>query len=218
MTGTRGRGDPPTLDQVIARGVREARLSRGLTQEALARRLREGGFTGWTRGRVAALETRRRAVSAGDLLSLAIALGVRPADLVRGGPPAVRLDDGSEVELERLRRSLQNKLATVRRTLGIGGPVLDARGELERRLAARLGVDPLVVAGTAHRLWGRSATAERDARTPAGSPVGVRRHVSRAIRREIEEALPRQDPGRGGPPSSGRRRPTGAHGTAEGPP
>lgn len=42
-----------------------------------------------------------------------------------------------------------------------------ASGEAEQRAARRFGVSPLVVALVAHHLWGRSLTAERDARFAA---------------------------------------------------
>jgi len=183
-----------------------------MTQEQLAARLRDLGFVGWTRSMVAALETRRRQVSAGDLVSLALAFGRPPGDLVSTAWSLLSLDDGSKVSAEVAERVLSGKLRAIRE-LGLGGePVLPveatdrewvsraAKGELEGKIAARLGVPPERVVQAALRLWQRSPTAERDRRAP-GSP-GRKRWASRLIREELEAEI--DAPPRRGPPRASK--------------
>jgi len=62
-----------------------------------------------------------------------------------------------------------------------------AGGRLEGAIAAKEGLDPVTVAAAAFRLWGRSATEERDAR--ARDSGAARQSVSRAVRREIADSL-----------------------------
>jgi transcriptional regulator with XRE-family HTH domain len=72
-----------------------------------------------------------------------------------------------------------------------------AAGEAEQNAARTFGVEALEVAAAAHRLWGRSLTAEREARVEAesggdipASAVRARRgHVTRALLAELEKLL-----------------------------
>jgi transcriptional regulator with XRE-family HTH domain len=199
-----------TLNEAIARRVRRLREERGWTQDRLADRLREAGFTGWSRSMVAALETRRRQVSAGDLIALSAALGVPPADLVPRRSGSVSLDNGSSISLERAvlilgggassggTRAGRSPGRPARPTArGAPSPKAVARvakGELERRLARILGVRPEDVAEAALRLWGHSATEERDRRAPDPGRLGVKRDASRWVRQELEVEM--KKPGR----------------------
>ena len=80
-----------SLDVAIAEGVHTLRRQHDWTQEHLASRLRELGFLSWTRSMVAALETRRRQISAEDLFCLSVALGVSPGALIETGLIWIRL-------------------------------------------------------------------------------------------------------------------------------
>ncbi|MDP9340606.1 MAG: helix-turn-helix transcriptional regulator [Actinomycetota bacterium] len=205
------RGTEWSLNEAIAEGVRELRASRGWTQDRLADRLRAAGFLGWTRAMVGALETRRRQVSAGDLVALSVAFGVHPQDLLpaRSGP--VVLDDGTAVPLEAVRLALGGKPRAAERTIGPIPPVETgagtlraglpavkvpralveraAKGELELHIARSLGLDPREVAATAFALYGRSATGERERRAPDPRRPGVKRQASRRIIGEIRSAV-----------------------------
>jgi len=224
----RGAAPAPTsLNEAIAEGVRELRAGRGWTQDRLADRMRAAGFLGWTRAMVGALETRRRQLSAGDLVALSVAFGVPPGDLIPRRPGSVRLDDGTPVPLEAVRLALGGKPKAAERALGGIPPKTGAgarraqspgrkapralieraaKGELELHIARSLGIDPHEVAATAFGLYGRSATEERDRRAPDPGRPGVKRQVSRRIIREIRSAVEaRADQGRPGhdrPPSS----------------
>ena len=66
-------------------------------------------------------------------------------------------------------------------------------GEAERQIARRLQVEPSEVVGLSQRLWGRSLTEERDARSVGfkGNPEGRamhRAHISRRLQQELLEA------------------------------
>jgi len=195
-----------TLNEAIARRVRQLREERGWTQDRLADRLREAGFTGWTRSMGAALETRRRQGSAGDLVALSAALGVPPSELVPPRSGSVSLDNGSLISLQRASlilggrqtspdRDAPQPPARSPRSTAKGSPSRDAvaraaKGELERRVARVLGVGSEEVAEAALRLWGSSATDERDRRAPDPRKLGVRRNASRHVREELEAAMP----------------------------
>jgi transcriptional regulator with XRE-family HTH domain len=202
------------MDEAIAEGIRTLRSTHGWTQEQLAGRLRELGFIEWTRSMVAALETRRRQISAEDLFSMSLALGVPPGGLIEQGLLWIRLPGGVVTGADTVRKVLSGELdlgsppraAAVsdsfadlpsdrkeqyKGMMAMRGSVsavdLASRGELERRIARRNGVSPREVAEIALRLFGRSATDERDARAP--SRPGPRRYASRRVREEIEAGL-----------------------------
>lgn len=59
--------------------------------------------------------------------------------------------------------------------------------EVERRSAARLGVDPLHLVVAAHGRWGRGLTAERDRRSPP--EVTSRGYITRALLAELRPIL-----------------------------
>ena len=83
-------------------------------------------------------------------------------------------------------------------TLGGAGDAEEAaRGDAERKAARKLGVRPLKLSVAAHGRYGRSFTAERDARVaeqaPADAPPrslqALRGHVTRAMLAELAPAL-----------------------------
>jgi len=59
---------------VVAANIRAARSRKGLTQDALAARMRHLGFTAWLRQTVPSVEKGRRRVTADEILGLALAL------------------------------------------------------------------------------------------------------------------------------------------------
>ena len=76
------------------------------------------------------------------------------------------------------------------------------RGEAEKKAAVVLGIDPRGVAVLSLRLWGRSLTAEREARfaqhepetTRAGSLRTLRGHITRDLIAELRAAVGGQQP------------------------
>jgi len=73
-----------SLRDVLAAGVRTVRQQQGLRQEEAAARLRAHGLTSWLRGTVAQAETGSRRLSLEDLLLVALAYEVTPAELLTG--------------------------------------------------------------------------------------------------------------------------------------
>lgn len=186
---------------------------RGWTQDDLAREMRRLGFR-WTRSVVAALERGGKRVTAADLIGLAIAFDVPLAGLVPAGREAVALGEGSSINGRGLRKLLAGShpnaltlrehimperapdglweqaeaalaawnIPTDRR--GFEALLVEAEGELEQRIAARLENQPMIVAAAARALWGRSATDERERR--AERRPRARQHISRELLAEIE--------------------------------
>jgi transcriptional regulator with XRE-family HTH domain len=76
-----------------------------------------------------------------------------------------------------------------------------AQGEAERKAAYTLRATPQAVALAAIRAWGRSLTAERDARladgpTSARSRQAFRGHVTRTLYKELQPVLGMEQPGK----------------------
>jgi hypothetical protein len=79
----------------------------------------------------------------------------------------------------------------------------DAKGEAELKAARALGLAPLKLVHIAHRLWGRTLTAERERRlaerltstTSARAAQAMRGHITRSLLAELrhELGLPQDD-------------------------
>lgn len=70
------RSDPKATRQVLARNVRRLRTKRGLSQEALAEEV------GLRQAQVSEIESGANNITLDNLHRLAIALGVRPCELI----------------------------------------------------------------------------------------------------------------------------------------
>lgn len=90
-----------TYQDVLAENLRGLREEQGLSQPALARRMRGAG---WTQATVAAIETRRRAVSLGEALLLQAAFRVPLARLLRADQAEAIDVEGYGVSGQSLRR------------------------------------------------------------------------------------------------------------------
>lgn len=197
------------------------------SQDYLARLLRMEGLD-WSRSQLAKVERGERPVSIEELFQLIIILGFVPAWFLRGEPdewvtlspkvsvrPHVVSDlmnpvnpaSGGWLEDLRLNVPLANPPApdpAWPELDGHGLAVADAwaSGESERKVAARLGVDSVVVARGAWVCWGHSLVDERDARVRAQVPENAaartiqaaRGHVSRALVNELRQALADRKP------------------------
>lgn len=89
---------------MIGGNVRRVREARGLTQDALAAVLRSHGLD-WGRTALIRAETGDRDWRLGEVVLVALALEVKPDELLAGDGPA-RIGDSATVELKALRRYL----------------------------------------------------------------------------------------------------------------
>lgn len=76
-----------------------------------------------------------------------------------------------------------------RATVGQLNEVVEAVGDAERKAARHLGVDPVAVSAVAHKRWGRSFTAVRDARAAALAEEGAGRRALQALRGHVTRQL-----------------------------
>jgi len=200
-----------SLVSVVAGNVRQRRLDAGLSQDQLAHRLHVYGLD-WSRNNVAALENGSRNVDAAELLLLAAAFRLSPAELLETtatevrvgavrvpGPelakmvtdPAAVVDHGKRIEhveanlLEAIRTALTQAGAkpTARRVKSVTEAM---HRQAEREAAQRLGVSAPVVTAIAVALWGRSLTDERDRRDPEATGM-AKSWVTRRLIAELRE-------------------------------
>ncbi|MEV3908676.1 helix-turn-helix domain-containing protein [Streptomyces canus] len=105
---------PQTLRQVLGAGLREIRKSRGLKQEEAAALLQQRGLTTWIRGTVAQAEVGARRIALEDVLLLALAFEVSPADFVTGAPDdLVELSPGARLTVGAVKALLSGNTAAV---------------------------------------------------------------------------------------------------------
>jgi transcriptional regulator with XRE-family HTH domain len=254
-----GSPDPVSLARFLGARLRAHREAGGRRQEELAAAARAVGFSQWTRGTVAMVESGRRRLTLEEFIALPIVLdrlGITATlpellaadgmitvtsttrvsvETVRGllagrrarilhaepgtyavtGLPLSFTLEASTPALEEVRRLWQR--GRRRRSLDLAtaqGLVLASQGGAERHAAQVLGTTSEVVAILADDTWGRSLTAERDARVNArvgledvaagvdaadradsGPPVPLatvqahRGHVTRELIEEIRPAV-----------------------------
>jgi transcriptional regulator with XRE-family HTH domain len=194
--------------------LRACREERGLTQDEVAARLWPLGLS-FTRSIVNAVERGTRELTVPEIAAI---LAVLDADLslLRDLGP-VAMDRGISINSTTIVDALDQtsrswlvrfggaELVVRPSTGGVSGradqsllkAVTGAYSEAEVKAARKLGVSPQAIAKTAEALWGRSLTAERDARIAAsgGGPrtarslQAVRGHVTRALLEELEQKL-----------------------------
>lgn len=219
---SRGR----SLRLVLADGAARVRAGRGLGEDAAAVLLCEHGLTGWTGGTVHQVEAGVRPLTVEELLLLCVAYGVTPAELAGGGPGWVELGATARVDADVLTGLLSGRRATgpldvpatrVARVPGAPAPpdalvraaarfgvlgeaevgrALAGIGDAERHAARRLGVSPERLVLAAVGRWGRTFTAERDARIDTRREVTdpelhltLRGLVTRELLLELEDTL-----------------------------
>lgn len=161
--------DVDELEEVIARGAREALSADDLRHEDVAGSMTVLGFR-WTANRVAQVLTGRGALSLLEIAGLCAALG-RPVSELIGDSGDVRLPAGTAVSVDDVRRALldgdPNPWHRAR-----SGQIADAlppsqsqHDEATIKAARRLGVPPDRVEVGAAELWGHGFARERDRRT-----------------------------------------------------
>ena len=121
------------------------------------------------------------------------ALSVEARDLEIPATRAIRAFRDRVAEEAALYSRLLPKRTTMRELEAIER---DATGIAERKAAARFAIDPRHLAIAAYSLWGRSLTAERDARVheracdeEPRTVQAVRGHVTRELLRELEPVI-----------------------------
>ncbi|WP_369186563.1 helix-turn-helix domain-containing protein [Streptomyces sp. R08] len=105
---------PQTLRQVLGAGLREIRKARDLKQEEAAALLQQHGLTTWIRGTVAQAEVGARRIALEEVLLLALAFEVPPADFVAGAPDdLVELSPGVRLTVSAVKALLSGNAAAV---------------------------------------------------------------------------------------------------------
>lgn len=181
-----------TLQALLSENVIRLRKEQGLSQRDLTKKLRESGIT-WSQASLAAVETRKREVSAGELLLLQYALGGLPELLWCDGDVEVEVAVLTPAELRSLalgRPGERPSQITIRPDLAERWKITDT----DRRSGVALGyrLDRVVpateVAKEAQVLFGRSLEEERSARVGVGpGNQRIRRgHTTRALLNELE--------------------------------
>jgi transcriptional regulator with XRE-family HTH domain len=217
------------LQTLLRERIREQREEIGLTKEGLADRARAAGLA-WSQHTVWAIESGRRNVSLGEALLLQVFLDTPLDKLLHTSADVVDVD-GAPVKgaqlpaLARLPRKpvdvfadsapmqkvlgkeLQRKLDRTASKHGLDFTELMkarawAAASAEKKAARTLLISPLELSATAHALWGRSLTQERDGRL-ANLSIHDRRgehldpdarsgHVTRALIAELRAHLRRR--------------------------
>lgn len=102
---------------------------------------------------------------------------------------------------EQLGRSLKDAERSLKNAGGLSVPLgvlaeVESRaGDAESRAARALGVDRLSLAAASAAIWGRTLSAERDARVEADANPQKRGQVTRALLAEVREHLARTEQG-----------------------
>jgi transcriptional regulator with XRE-family HTH domain len=203
-----------TVSAAIGSTIRHLREAAGRRQEDVASSARDLSLL-WVHATVAALETGRRDLSIEEFLLLPRILqgaGIDRSlpDLL--GEGSIALSPAVAASAEELRGVLAgsqpdddwkptvpgDSLAGAKSKYGADLAVInEARDDATLKAARRLGVEPIVIAQGARKLWGRSLAAERDERVKqGGSDAGQARtlqahrgHVTRALLDELRQAL-----------------------------
>lgn len=185
----------PTLAQVIGDGIRTARERNNWTQDQLAGVLRRAGLD-LSRSGLAAIERGSgRSLNLGEMALVCSALYISIHDIfdevgmVRVSDSAVIRGKAIPSLLDGLSVADSDISTPLTRELDAERSRMTSRGEAEQSAARRLGITPETVARVAWSLWGRSLTAERDARVGPDANHAKRGHVTRQLVAQIEDDL-----------------------------
>lgn len=206
----------PTHYAVVGGHLAELRGARGWRQDDVARAMQAAGCS-WTRAVVASVEAGRRDVAVPEVAVLSRVFGV-PVKAWYAGEGRVTMGEGATWELSALRdylsgaepafedermdeparrdpRHAEELMAAFMGAVRRNGP-----GEAEQVAARRLDRSHDQVVAASRALWGRTLTAERDARVDqqAGADASPRRlqairgHVTRGLYAELREYFDQQ--------------------------
>lgn len=211
--------EPLSFGVALGHRLRQVREGTGRTAAEVAAASKRLGL-GWDRSTVARIELGQRQVTAPELLVMTVLYGVSVADLlptedVRLTETVTATADGLRdhlsrgglgrgVHVEGLREEVMAGLERVKRTFpairdrlpgACDWDLIAGAGyvseEATVKAAKRLGATAEEVAVASSQLWGRSLTAERDARVEAMGPAATkarqarRGHVTRALLTEL---------------------------------
>ncbi|MGX9294210.1 helix-turn-helix domain-containing protein [Tsukamurella paurometabola] len=172
------------LDTLIGARVRQLRTDAGFSQDQLARAAQRAGLT-WQKARVTQLEQGKVAAAHLEtLLPLAIALG----DLL--GHPLQLADLIPESE-EPVRSALRGTPVTPLLPPLPDPTLAPGWGAVDDRISAELDADPVVVQVAAERLYGTTATVERDRRAGEGANKQRRARQTPLIVAEVAAEIER---------------------------
>lgn len=204
------------LAEVVGRNAR--RLRGTATADDLAKAARRCGLN-WGTGRVSDLEHGRVSPTLPTLIALAAALrslsGTPVAlselvehdgyialagELVVKGTALKRFIGGAPIDLRAADLYWDEDDPFVRKILGMDAEpasrgrrrdlyAASEQGETEARLSKSLGVDREVVATAAEELWGRTVSAERDARAGRDASPQMRGRVTRELKSELAQRI-----------------------------
>lgn len=211
--------DPtPTLAEVVGRNLRRIRAEQGWNQGEVAVRCRTNGLD-WTQTTISLLESGQRQIELGEFFALAVALDTRPGGLLEGEGSAIvaggaeasleslarlfnKRSQPPEVVVDHLRLdSTWDRIAatapaglftpTVLKAIkrDLSAFIAATENPAELKAARKLGVSSLLIGGAAYRLWGRSLTAERDARVGPDANHATRGRVTRHLVEDIKQLL-----------------------------
>lgn len=166
--------DNPISDKLAVR-FRELRLGMGLTQDELAREIRNRVGFDWTRDTITAIEGRCRQISISELVYLPCVFGIGVEEIL-----GVKLQTLEKCDLAARVGACSNSWST---------------GSAEEKAAKKFDVDVSEIVDASNKLWGRTLTDERDRRcklesdTTYRSRQALRGHVTRKLLRELQFTL-----------------------------
>lgn len=188
------------LAQLVGRNARRIRSTARLTLDRVAQEVTDLGKP-WSHSQVAAFERGSVAPSLPTILVVAAALHrlagpVTLADLAASDDP-VQLTEGLAVDAATLAAVLGGGAVELTAPSPFASvddteprrSVLFTTGRTERELATALEVSAATVVDASGELWGRSFTAERDARAGDGATAQAKGRVSRILRDELRAKL-----------------------------
>jgi len=187
---------PEPLDAVIGGNVRRLREQHGARQEQIAATARAHGL-GWGRSSVANLEAGRVKLSLTEAVLLPTILGrafdatVTLHQILATDAPIV-LTDAITTSAESVMRTLAGRRRPTDAENENAVSVIlmgDEFDEANQKAARRLMVPAGAVAHAARQLWGRSMTAERDARAAELTPKRATPRSVQAIRGGVTRKL-----------------------------
>ncbi|MGY1865279.1 helix-turn-helix domain-containing protein [Nocardia gipuzkoensis] len=181
-----------SVGKVVGENLRRARIGMGESQGEAAIRLQEAGMK-WRRDHIASLENGRRpVVSIEELVILTWAYG-KPLSYWFEGEGDIAIGSSMTTPRAGMRTLVEGgrRRSMISRTVDFTN-VEDFSAD--DRIAQRLGVDQAEVTAIAVRLWGHSATKERDKRLAAEMPDAdpsalrtLRSATTKRLIKEIEE-------------------------------
>lgn len=208
---------PQTLAKAAGLGARAIRLESGVTLMQVAKVARFYGLS-WNSGKVGQFESGHVSPTLPTLFAVTAALSevcetpISLADLFPGDGQIV-VNDHLTVEAPRLREVLKgaavqwesrdaladvlehvDEFAALPRSLRpvnvdqFRAVAIDL-GEPDMRMAASIGADRTTAAAAMAKLWGRTFTAERDARAGSGANAQKKGRVARDLKKEMLAVL-----------------------------